>query len=102
MQAIDFTSLKKPLVAFFRTLLVFTILATQTTSPLFALSKQPFDKDVIQETFEKPLANLELAQGLSYVISRYGSKLGDGLDEKRAAMVKKGLEIARRVLSRAV
>lgn len=81
---------------------MFVILATQTTSPLFALAKQPFDKEVVQETFEKTLANPELAQGLAYLISRYGSKLGDGLDEKRASMVKKGIDIGRKVLARAV
>ena len=62
------------------------------------------DKEVIQEVFENTLANPELAQGLAYVISRYGAKMGtgEGLDERRMGIVKKGLDIGKKVLSRAV
>lgn len=87
---------------FFKSLLPSVILATQTVSPLFALGKQPFDKEAIQEVFEKTLANSELAQGLAYVITRYGAKMGEGLDERQAMVVRKGLDIGKKVLARAV
>jgi hypothetical protein len=90
------------LITFFKTLLPSVILATQTVSPLFALGKQPFDKEVIQEVFEKTLANPELAQGLAYVITRYGAKMGEGLDERQTMVVRKGLDIGKKVLARAV
>jgi len=101
-QAIDFTTLKKNMIAFFKTLLPSVILATQTTSPLFVLSKQQYDKEVIQDVFEKSLANPELAQGLAYVITRYGAKMGEGLDERQAVVVKKGLEAGKKVLARSL
>ena len=90
------------MIAFFKTLLPFVILATQTTSPLFVLSKQQYDKEVIQDVFEKSLANPELAQGLAYVITRYGAKMGEGLDERQAVVVKKGLEAGKKVLARSL
>jgi hypothetical protein len=90
------------MISFFKTLLPSVILATQTASPLLVLAKQPFDKEVIQETFEKTLANPELAQGLAYVITRYGAKMGEGLDERQAVVVKKGLDIGKQVLARSV
>jgi len=90
------------MIAFFKTLLPSVILATQTTSPLFVLSKQQYDKEVIQDVFEKSLANPELAQGLAYVITRYGGKMGEGLDERQAVVVKKGLEAGKKVLGRSL
>jgi nucleolar MIF4G domain-containing protein 1 len=101
-QAIDFTTLKKNMITFFKTLLPSVILATQTTSPLFVLSKQQYDNEVIQDVFEKSLANPELAQGLAYVITRYGAKMGEGLDERQGAVVKKGLEAGKKVLARSL
>jgi hypothetical protein len=90
------------MIAFFKALLPSVILATQTTSPLFVLSKQTYDKEVIQEVFEKSLANPELAQGLAYVITRYGTKMTDGLDERQAMVVKKGLDAGKKVLARSL
>lgn len=90
------------MITFFKTLLSSVILATQTTSPLFVLSKQTYDKEVIQDVFEKSLANPELAQGLAYVITRYGSKMGEELDERQAVVVKKGLEAGKKVLARSL
>jgi hypothetical protein len=90
------------MITFFKTLLPSVILATQTTSPLFVLSKQQYDKEVIQDVFEKSLANPELAQGLAYVITRYGGKMGEGLDERQAVVVKKGLEAGKKVLARSL
>ena len=90
------------MIAFFKTLLPSVILATQTTSPLFVLSKQQYDKEVIQDVFGKSLANPELAQGLAYVITRYGGKMGEGLDERQAVVVKKGLEAGKKVLARSL
>jgi len=90
------------MITFFKTLLPSVILATQTTSPLFVLSKQQYDKEVIQDVFEKSLANPELAQGLAYVITRYGPKMGEGLDERQAVVVKKGLEAGKKVLARSL
>jgi len=90
------------MIVFFKTLLPSVILATQTTSPLFVLSKQRYDKEVIQDVFEKSLANPELAQGLAYVITRYGGKMGEGLDERQAVVVKKGLEAGKKVLARSL
>lgn len=66
------------------------------------MGKQPFDKEAIQEVFEKTLANPELAQGLAYVITRYGAKMGEGLDERQVMIVRKALDIGKKVLARAV
>lgn len=90
------------MISFFKALLPSVILATQTTSPLFVLSKQPYDKEVIQDVFEKSLANPELAQGLAYVITRYGAKMTEGLDERQAVVVKKGLDVGKKVLARSL
>jgi hypothetical protein len=90
------------MISFFKSLLSSVILATQTASPLFALGKQPFDKEAIQDVFEKTLANPELAQGLAYVITRYGQKMGEGLDERQATVVRKGLDIGKKVLARSI
>ena len=90
------------MIAFFKALLPSVILATQTTSPLFVLSKQAYDKEVIQDVFEKCLANPELAQGLAYVITRYGAKMSEGLDERQAVVVKKGLDAGKKVLAKSL
>jgi len=90
------------MIAFFKALLPSVILATQTTSPLFVLSKQAYDKEVIQDVFEKCLANPELAQGLAYVITRYGTKMSEGLDERQAVVVKKGLDAGKKVLAKSL
>ena len=90
------------MIAFFKALLPSVILATQTTSPLFVLSKQAYDKEVIQDVFEKSLANPELAQGLAYVTTRYGAKMSEGLDERQAVVVKKGLDAGKKVLAKSL
>jgi FPC/CPF motif-containing protein YcgG len=90
------------MISFFKVLLPSVILATQSVSPLFVLGKQSFDKEAIEEVFEKTLSNPELAQGLAYVITRYGAKMGEGLDERQAVVVKKGLDAGKKVLARSL
>jgi hypothetical protein len=84
-------------------------ISTQTTSPLFALpssgSAPAFDAEPIQEVFEKCLSNLELAQGLGYVMGRYlgKAKIEEmGLGKREARVVKEGVEVARAVVGRAI
>jgi hypothetical protein len=39
---------------------------------------------------------------LAYVITRYGAKMDEGLDERQAVVVKKGLEAGKKVLARSL
>lgn len=84
------------------------ILATQTPSPLFTLPKaykvQDIDKEAIEETFEKALSNLQLAQGLMWIIGRKGAleKGVEGLGEVARSVVARGTRTASNVLGRAV
>jgi nucleolar MIF4G domain-containing protein 1 len=112
-QAVEWTDLNSATTTFLITCLIHLILATQTTSPLFALPKafslKRMDDETVTEVFEKALANGELAQGWAVVIRTElnAKKIGKVLDslavgEVEAEVVKTGLEIARGVLARAI
>lgn len=83
------------------------MVSTQTASPLFVLpSATPeFDPEPIQEVFERSLSNLELAQGLGYVFGRYMSKekvAELGIGKREMEMVRKGVEVAKGVVGKAI
>jgi nucleolar MIF4G domain-containing protein 1 len=105
-QGIDFTDLKPPGIYFFSVFLSRLFLATQTPSPIFALSKsyRELDIEAIEETFEKALPNRELAQGLSWVLQRKGCLEHDNgqLSEMARSVVANGATAGLEVLSRVV
>jgi nucleolar MIF4G domain-containing protein 1 len=108
-KAVDFISLPGPTIVFLMTFLTALFIATQTTSPLFALPKSykrsSFNAEPIEELFDKTLSNIDLAQGWLWVIEREMGKKGQHVLEELGSLegevVKRGLEIATRIVSRA-
>ena len=102
----DWTSLDKPPTIFVVTTVICLILATQTSSPLFAVPKSAeFDAEIIEETFSKALANVEVSQGLSVLLRRHMDSEaisrtceGLGMDERSRKMVVRGVKIAQEAL----
>ena len=88
--------------------MVYLILATQTSSPLFVLPKGPagepqFDGEIVGDIFENTLSNTELAHGLLILLKHEKvSKAVPELDPVGSSIVKQGLEIGKEILGRAV
>ncbi|KAK6905960.1 hypothetical protein I203_106795 [Kwoniella mangroviensis CBS 8507] len=105
-KAIDFTLLSTPLLGFLVTFLIHMFLSVHTVSPIFTLpksfdSKSEFDEETVEEKFEKTLSNTELAGGWLYVLERGQKKFAEAiqdLPEREKEVVKRGLDIGRRVL----
>ena len=101
----EWTSLTRATTDFLLTFLVHLILATQTLSPLFVLSKtKGFDEESVEEVFDKGLSNTELTQGWMMLLKGRKAKnvldgLGLALDERQAEVVNRGWEIVKRILS---
>ncbi|WWC86492.1 uncharacterized protein L201_001369 [Kwoniella dendrophila CBS 6074] len=109
-KALDFTTLSQPLLIFSLTFLIHMLISIHTTSPIFKLSKSfksenDIDDETIEEKFEKTLSNTELAGGWLYVLERGQKKIKDlseELGESEQAIIRKGIEIGRRVLGNAI
>ncbi|WVW82576.1 hypothetical protein I302_104587 [Kwoniella bestiolae CBS 10118] len=101
-KAIDFTTLSSPLLSFLLIFLVHMLLSIHSPSPIFTLPKSfDFDDETIEEKFEKTLSNTELAGGWLYVLERGSKRLGEiveGMGEREGQVVKRGVEVGRRVL----
>ncbi|WVQ97462.1 hypothetical protein IAU59_004575 [Kwoniella sp. CBS 9459] len=126
-KALDFTSLSSPLITFLTTFLIHMLISLHTASPVFTLPKtftissgsaavavssdDDFDEESVQEKFEKTLSNTELAGGWLYVIDRgmkipqiekMGANLGFKQGGKELEVVKRGVEVGKRVLGNAI
>ncbi|KAK8866155.1 hypothetical protein IAR55_001306 [Kwoniella newhampshirensis] len=105
-KAVDFTSLSRNLLKFLSSFLTNLFISTQTLSPLICLGKKydpakELDEEVVQDLFEKVLSNQELTGGWLYVLSkenRAGVELDEGRGEREKEVVKRGREVAMRVL----
>jgi len=108
----DWTFLPSASRSFMSTFLLHLLVSTQTRSPLFNLPKSwkiaDLDKQATVEVFEKALVNPDLAHGLLFVLNR---SFGDGgkaavekvgWGEREMEVVKRGLEVGKKVLARAV
>ncbi|WVF70452.1 hypothetical protein IAT40_005242 [Kwoniella sp. CBS 6097] len=122
-KALDFTSLSSSLITFLTTFLIHMLISLHTPSPIFTLPKSfsissssssrdredDFDEETVQEKFEKTLSNTELAGGWLYVIERgmktpQIEKMGVNLalGGKELEVVKRGVEVGKKVLGNAI
>jgi len=102
LKGVEWTDLPSATISCLRMLVQYLIIATQTPSPLLILSSAQVDTEAIKEVFEKARVNGELMTGLKYIMSHMRVLTRETVGEQGANLVKRGLEVAREVLQRAV